>query len=92
MTGPSGWTARLRIVRVNRVDADRLFAALGPEASREVPRAQVKLRRGRANDVLLELEARDTGALRAGVNTFLGWVALAERTESELRSTTPALP
>ncbi|MCI4363047.1 MAG: CTAG/PCC1 family protein [Thermoplasmata archaeon] len=85
MTGPSAWSATLRIHRGRSTDADRLFASLEPEASREVPRTHVQLRRPSPAQIEIALTARDTGALRAGVNTFLGWVALAERTEAELR-------
>jgi tRNA threonylcarbamoyladenosine modification (KEOPS) complex Pcc1 subunit len=81
----SSWTAVVRIHRARAADAARLFAALEPEAAREVPRTQVALRRPSAETVEITLHARDTGALRAGVNTFLGWIALAERTEAELR-------
>jgi tRNA threonylcarbamoyladenosine modification (KEOPS) complex Pcc1 subunit len=81
----SSWTAVVRIHRAQAADAERLFAALEPEAAREVPRTRVELRRPAPETVEITVRARDTGALRAGVNTFLGWIALAERTEAELR-------
>ncbi|HEV2448881.1 MAG TPA: KEOPS complex subunit Pcc1, partial [Thermoplasmata archaeon] len=59
---------------------------LAPELAREVPRTRVRLSRPAPNRVELSLQAHDTGALRAGLNTLLGWVALTERVEAGLRA------
>jgi len=53
-----------------------LEQALSPEAAREVPRARTTVRR-RGAVVELRLEASDAGAMRAALNTYLGWVALS---------------
>ncbi len=75
------WSARLTVLRPDSASADRLHRALAPEAAREVPRARALLGRPRPNVVELTIEARDTGALRAALNTYLGWVELALATE-----------
>jgi tRNA threonylcarbamoyladenosine modification (KEOPS) complex Pcc1 subunit len=62
--------------------AERLARSLGPEAVREVPRARAEVQRGAEGEVRILLSARDTGALRAAVQTYLGWLRLAEATEA----------
>ncbi|MHB8352410.1 MAG: KEOPS complex subunit Pcc1, partial [Thermoplasmata archaeon] len=52
-----------------------------PESSREVPRATARVDRVGPDTVRLTLTARDTGALRAALNTYLGWISLADRTD-----------
>jgi len=70
------WSATVR-VRTDRPELARwLERALAPEAAREVPRARTEVRRSGA--VLeLRIEASDAGAMRAALNTYLGWVALS---------------
>jgi tRNA threonylcarbamoyladenosine modification (KEOPS) complex Pcc1 subunit len=82
MSASGEWSASLRIRRAEPAAADRLYAALIPEASREVPRARARVERVGAAEVVIELTARDTGALRAAFNTYLGWIALTDRTET----------
>ncbi|MCI4372732.1 MAG: CTAG/PCC1 family protein [Thermoplasmata archaeon] len=78
MTAPEpGWTAVIS-VRLPRSElATWLEQALSPEAAREVPRAHAEIRRGSPDSVEIALTARDTGAVRAAMNTYLGWVHLA---------------
>jgi tRNA threonylcarbamoyladenosine modification (KEOPS) complex Pcc1 subunit len=52
-------------------------AALAPEATREVPRARATLRRVGPDRLEISIGARDTGAVRAALNTYLGWIDLA---------------
>ena len=85
MSPAGAWTATLSVRRADPRAAERLFAALVPEAAREVPRARATLERPDPSTVQIRLTARDTGALRAAFNTYLGWVLLAERTESAAR-------
>jgi tRNA threonylcarbamoyladenosine modification (KEOPS) complex Pcc1 subunit len=54
-----------------------LERALGPEVTREVPRARATLARPAPDRLDIVLAARDTGAVRAALNTYLGWVHLA---------------
>jgi tRNA threonylcarbamoyladenosine modification (KEOPS) complex Pcc1 subunit len=82
MNAPGAWRATLTVRRASEAEAERLFATLFPEAAREVPRARAILERPDPKSVRIRVTARDTGALRAAFNTYLGWIALAERTES----------
>ena len=85
----SDWTATLRIRASGPAEIDRLARALAPEAGREVPRARARLERSGPTELTLHLVAKDTGALRAGLNTFLGWVDLASATERVAAGTPP---
>jgi tRNA threonylcarbamoyladenosine modification (KEOPS) complex Pcc1 subunit len=71
------WTATVTV----RTPDERLVAmlerSLRPEAEREVPRARAALARPSAGTVELAIEARDVGAMRAALNTYLGWVDLS---------------
>jgi tRNA threonylcarbamoyladenosine modification (KEOPS) complex Pcc1 subunit len=78
---PSEWEATILVRRRDAPSAERLEAALIPEASREVPRARAQIVRPDPSSIEIRLTARDTGALRAAFNTYLGWIGLAERTE-----------
>jgi tRNA threonylcarbamoyladenosine modification (KEOPS) complex Pcc1 subunit len=51
--------------------------ALRPEVAREVPRASAEVRTGPPDTVVITISARDSGALRAALNTYLGWVHLS---------------
>jgi len=53
-----------------------VLAALGPEASRDIPRATARVS---ADGPVLKLEitAEDSASLRAAVNSYLRWVKLA---------------
>lgn len=74
------WAARLRVRSSSAPLAGWLRAALEPEASREVPRTRARVEASDPSTVEVRVEARDLGALRAALNTYLGWVDLAERT------------
>jgi len=76
------WSAAVRL-SAGRADLARwLEQALLPEAAREVPRARTRIRR-RGSAVELRVEAADAGAMRAALNTYLGWVSLALATVRE---------
>ncbi len=80
MSSKSEWTAVLTLRFSSSVEAARLERTLAPEAAREVPRARARLSRPRRGMLLLEVSARDTGAFRAALNTYLGWIHLALET------------
>ncbi|MEE9593406.1 MAG: KEOPS complex subunit Pcc1 [Thermoplasmata archaeon] len=61
-------------VRVETKAAEILAAALEPEAARPVPRSQVDLTTTKGA-LLMEVEARDTNALRAALNSYLRWTS-----------------
>jgi len=70
------WSATVRLA-AGRVELARwLERALSPEAAREVPRARTTVHRT-GSTVELRVSARDAGAMRAALNTYLGWVSLS---------------
>ena len=89
MTLHDVWTAEIRVAFDDPEAAGRLSRTLAPEAAREVPRAHAALDHPDPTTVRLTIGTRDTGALRAALNTYLGWVELAERTEAIVSATRP---
>jgi tRNA threonylcarbamoyladenosine modification (KEOPS) complex Pcc1 subunit len=81
MSADLGWAATIEVRRPDARSAEWLVRSLRPEAAREVPRARTHLEYDGGDRFRLEIEARDTGALRAALNTYLGWVDLATATE-----------
>jgi len=59
-------------------EADAIRRALEPEAGRDLPKAQVAIS-GRRGRVVVRIDAEDTSALRAAVNSYLRWVDVAAR-------------
>ena len=57
--------------------------ALSPEAGRDVPKARVAVS-GTATRVTITIDADDTGALRAAVNSYLRWSDVAARVRHEV--------
>jgi tRNA threonylcarbamoyladenosine modification (KEOPS) complex Pcc1 subunit len=80
MTAAAAWTGSIEIRAPSLERAEWLFRVLSPEAEREVPRARATLFRPLPDQLRIELAAKDTGALRAALNTYLGWIDLAEAT------------
>ncbi len=80
------WTARITVQLTDDALAERLERALGPEATREVPRARAEVSRGPPSRVAIDVRASDAGALRAAMNTYLGWVQLALATVEAARA------
>jgi tRNA threonylcarbamoyladenosine modification (KEOPS) complex Pcc1 subunit len=82
---PSGtagdWRASIRVRVADRASAVRLHAALSPEVAREVPRVTATVRWTGDGRLELVFVASETGALRAALNTYLGWIRLAEEVE-----------
>jgi tRNA threonylcarbamoyladenosine modification (KEOPS) complex Pcc1 subunit len=90
--GDRPWTSTVSVRSSARELADALERALRPEAMREVPRARATLDRPEPTTVRLTIEARDAGAMRAALNTYLGWIHLALATRDAVRSSGPATP
>jgi KEOPS complex subunit Pcc1 len=67
---------RARVTLEAGADAPALLQALSPEAGREVPRSTTTLSLD-GSTVVLEVSADDAGALRAALNSYLRWAALA---------------
>jgi tRNA threonylcarbamoyladenosine modification (KEOPS) complex Pcc1 subunit len=78
--------ATLRLRFASKRELDVVLNALMPETAKSTSlRSRVKI--SSAGSVLtLELEARDTSALRAAINSYLHWVSLAMDTLSKLES------
>ena len=94
MTVSAGpWTARLAVRLDTPRLADWLERALRPEASREVPRTRAEVLRTGESAIEVAITARDVGALRAALNTYLGWIHLSlETARTAAASGTPPGP
>ncbi len=57
-------------------EADIVRRSLSPEAGREIPRSRVTVR-GDGDATEIVLEADDTAALRAALNSYLRWAQVA---------------
>jgi tRNA threonylcarbamoyladenosine modification (KEOPS) complex Pcc1 subunit len=84
------WEASITISTAREAEATWLASALGPEAAREVPRAAASIERAGPNRVTVSIAASDAGAMRAALNTYLGWVELSLATART--ATTAASP
>ena len=82
------WDGTVRLEAGTTRLARWLEQALAPEAAREVPRARTVLRR-RGSAIELRIRAADAGAMRAAMNTYLGWIALSLAT---VRAAEPGPP
>ena len=76
-TVPAEWTATVEVRSPDAPLLDWLERALGPEAAREVPRSTAELRRAKDGGVVISISTRDSGAMRAALNTYLGWIHLS---------------
>ncbi|MGA8303296.1 MAG: KEOPS complex subunit Pcc1 [Thermoplasmata archaeon] len=85
--GSPSWSAIVTVrIRDPRL-AEMLERSLRPEAEREVPRARAGLTRPSPNTIELSIAARDSGAMRAALNTYLGWVHLSLATAHSATAT-----
>ena len=64
-------------------EASVVRQALTPEAGRDVPKARVSVS-GTARKLTITIDADDTGALRAAVNSYLRWSDVAARVRQEV--------
>jgi tRNA threonylcarbamoyladenosine modification (KEOPS) complex Pcc1 subunit len=71
------WSATVAVRTGNPRLVGWVERTLRPEAAREVPRASADIRTGPPDTVVISISARDSGALRAALNTYLGWVHLS---------------
>jgi KEOPS complex subunit Pcc1 len=65
-------------------EAKVVHGALRPEAGRDLPKAKVTLRSSR-DRLTVTIDAEDTSALRAAVNSYLRWTDVAMRVQREAR-------
>jgi tRNA threonylcarbamoyladenosine modification (KEOPS) complex Pcc1 subunit len=66
-------------------DAKIVYGALGPETGRDVPKARVTMRSVRGR-LTLTIDAEDTSALRAAVNSYLRWADVAAQVRQAARA------
>ncbi|MGI0055402.1 MAG: KEOPS complex subunit Pcc1 [Thermoplasmata archaeon] len=90
MSVEDGWRLAIRTCLPRSADAELLLRSLGPEATREVPRTRARVDRVEPTVVLVEVHARDTGAVRAAANTYLGWIDLTLATLDRARRRSPS--
>lgn len=64
------------VIRFEGEGAQVAREALRPEAGREIPRVQVSVH-GEGNLAIIQVDADDTSALRAGLNAYLRWAQVA---------------
>ncbi len=92
MNGPTpGWSATLTVATRGRPDLARWVArALKPEAARELARAAAHVRDRGGSRIEVSVRAADAGAMRAALNTYLGWVHLSLATALAAEANAPA--
>lgn len=62
--------------------ASVVASSLLPETDRKIPRTQVNIKE--VNDgIQLEIQAQDTSALRAAINSYLRWIKVSMNTYEE---------
>lgn len=79
-TASDSWTATITVRTADPRLLGWLERALRPETAREVPRSTADVRRSADGRVTISIAARDSGAMRAALNTYLGWVHLSLET------------
>lgn len=65
------------VLTIESQDAGTISASLGPEAGRELPRTHVAIEDGEGQ-VTIRIEAADTSAMRAALNSYLGCIKITE--------------
>ena len=58
-------------------NADAIMSALSPEAGRELPRTETDIFRS-GDTVTVNVLAKDASAMRAALNSYLGWIRITE--------------
>lgn len=76
---------RRAVITIEGDGADVVRRALAPEAGRDFPRATVAIS-GSGSRMVLTIEAEDTAALRAAVNSYLRWADVAARVKDGVRA------
>lgn len=76
-------TMRRAVITLEGPSAEVVRRALLPEAGRDVPKARVAVSGGPGR-VMIAIDADDTSALRAAVNSYLRWADVAARVRAEV--------
>jgi KEOPS complex subunit Pcc1 len=61
----------------SNVNADVIVSVLAPEIGRELPRTESDIIRN-GNTVTITMKAKDASAMRAALNSYLGWIRITE--------------
>ena len=64
-------------LRVDSPDSGAIASSLKPEAGRELPRTHVEVSCSEGT-VLVSIDAKDTTAMRAALNSYLGCIRITE--------------
>lgn len=70
-------------IRLEGNEIDIVRRSLSPESDRDVPGTSLSIRRER-DALILTIEAQETGALRAAVNSYLRWADVAAGVSREV--------
>jgi len=76
---------RRATIVLSGADAGVVYRSLRPETGRDVPKARVAMRSAPGR-LTLTIDADDTGALRAAVNSYLRWADVAARVRHEVKA------
>ena len=57
--------------------ADVILTALSPETGRELPRTETDIIKD-GDTVTITVKAKDSSAMRAALNSYLGWIKITE--------------
>ncbi len=76
---------RRAVITIEGPEASVIHRALSPEAGRDLPKARISLS-GPRPPLSITIDAEDTSALRAAVNSYLRWIDVAARVWKEARS------
>jgi len=58
-------------------NADIVMSVLSPEVGRELPRTETNISRD-GDTVTMNVIAKDVSAMRAALNSYLGWIRITE--------------
>ncbi|MDR0334774.1 MAG: hypothetical protein LBH69_02675 [Methanomassiliicoccaceae archaeon] len=58
-------------------DPDMVMSTLSPEVGRELPRTETDIFRD-GDTVTIKVLAKDVSAMRAALNSYLGWIRITE--------------
>ena len=73
---------RRAVITLEGDEVPEIRGALAPEGGRELPRARVGLAGDHAH-LTITIEAEDTSALRAALNSYLRWAEVAAAASRE---------
>lgn len=65
------------VLRIESSDAGVIATTLEPEVGRELPRTHVSMEKD-ADALVIMIEATDTSAMRAALNSYLGCIKITE--------------